>query len=364
MAEEATGATETPETVEAKAAPSIEGIISEMVMPEGEKSGGEEPPGESAATETVLSQDEVEPEASGETKEKSEDWTSALPPEVQHRVDKRIGKEVAKRKSEAEKRESAEGAARDERLSRLELESENQELRAQLEERGERATAPDPSPTSGDGPASTISTIAEWNKASEQAEGVLDFVDSALEQMLDDPEKVADQLREHKVELKDSYGEEDYSRERMEQHLLKIRRAADKMVRRHLPARKTYLDNQAVADEQADKLFPWLRHEDSREFAIAQDVLNTLPEIKRLPHWKMTQGVYVLGLQELEKMMTGKAPKSSAKSSPPPSQPGAPAVASAPTGKPNDADDATKTWAETGSDKAFEKYLNDEIIPG
>ena len=333
-----------------------------MVMPEGEKSAGEEPVAENAEKEIVLSQDEVEPEASGETEEKSEDWTSALPPEIQRQFDRRVGKEVAKRKSEEEKRETAEDTARDERRNRLDLESEIQELRAQLEERGEGRVIPEPTSPRGDGPASTISTAGEWNKASEQAEGVLDFVDSALEQMLDDPEKVADQLREHKVELKDNYGEEDYSRERMEQHLLKLRRAADKMVRKHLPARKTYLDNQAVADEQADKLFPWLRHEDTREFAIAQDVLNTLPEIKRLPHWKMTQGVYVLGLQELEKLMTGKAPKSFAKSSPPPSQPGAPAAASGPTGKSSDADDATQTWAETGSEKAFEKYLN-EIVP-
>lgn len=65
MAEEAPGATDTPKTVETQAAPSIEGIISEMVMPEGEKPAGEEPVAENAEKEIVLSQDEVEPEASG-----------------------------------------------------------------------------------------------------------------------------------------------------------------------------------------------------------------------------------------------------------------------------------------------------------
>lgn len=63
-------------------------------------------------------------------------------------------------------------------------------------------------------------------------------------------------------------------------------------------------------EKQAKEFFPTLFDKTSKDYALGQEVLQLVPELKqRSPAWRLAQGIYVLGMREFEKLKAAKAGK-------------------------------------------------------
>lgn len=347
MTEEANGVAEPqPETAETGMEASLTEIIDEVVSPENEApepAPAKEPaPEKTSSEELVLSQeDSASPEPEGEPEAKGE---GELSPDVQRSIDKRIAKVVAKQRTAEERASEAETRA--------------EELSAQLDELKDQPSLREPV-ESGSNPVSRAKTLDELAKEAGRAEQVLDWSDDMLMQLKSDPDQVADELKKQKVDLRDQYGEEDYTSERMDLFLSQLRRKTDKTLRRSVPERQQYLEAKEVSDSRAKDLFPWMGDESSQLNQDAEDVMNTLPEIKRLPHHKTAAGVFALGLEQLRKIEADQKSNRKRSAEAPSSQPGAPAAAAAvdPSAQPELGAKALKSWSESGETKDFDKFI-------
>lgn len=347
MTKEATGVAEPqPETAETGLEATITEILDEVIQPENE---APEPapetelaPEKMPSEELVLSQEDSaspEPEREPEAKEEGE-----LSPDIQRSIDKRIAKVVAKQKT-AEERAS-------------EAETKAEELSAQLEELKDQPSLREPM-ESGSNPVSRAKNLDELSKEANRAEQVLDWSDDMLMQLKSDPDQVAGELKKQKVDLRDQYGEEDYTSERMDLFLSQLRRKTDKTLRRSVPERQHYLEAKELSDARAKDLFPWMGDESSQLNQDAEDVINTLPEIKRLPHHKTAAGVFALGLEQLRKIEAEQKGNRKRSAEAPSSQPGAPAAAAAvePNAQPEKGQKALKSWSESGRPEDFDKFI-------
>ena len=74
-----------------------------------------------------------------------------------------------------------------------------------------------------------------------------------------------------------------------------MRRTAMKRKEIELPARLSYLQQQAQADAQVTADFPWWGKQETEEYQVAQQVVRDFPEVKRRPDWKHLTGLMVLG---------------------------------------------------------------------
>ena len=74
-----------------------------------------------------------------------------------------------------------------------------------------------------------------------------------------------------------------------------MRRTAMKRKEIELPARLSYLQQQAQADAQVTADFPGWGKKESEEYQVAQQVIRDFPEVKRRPDWKHLTGLMVLG---------------------------------------------------------------------
>ena len=320
-------------------------IIGEVVSPESEapEPAVESEPVVDTPEEPVLSQDEeAAPPAEGEPKEESGDGD--LSPDIQRAIDKRIAKAVAKQKT-AEERAS-------------EAEAKVDELTGMVEELKDKPyLASDKQDNAS--PISKAKTLEELHREAQRAEQLLDYSDDMLIKLKSDPDGVAEELRKQKVDLRDQHGEEDYSSEQMDIFLTGLRRSADRTLRRDVPDRKGYLEAKEISDARAKEMFPWMEDESSQLYKDAQDVMNTLPEIERLPHHKTAAGVFALGLKQLRQIESEQKSNRAKSSEPPSVQPGAPAAAppvepNAPSDK---GSDALKSWSQTGNEGDIEKFI-------
>jgi hypothetical protein len=75
-----------------------------------------------------------------------------------------------------------------------------------------------------------------------------------------------------------------------------MKRTAIKRKEMELPARLTYLQQQAQADAQVVADFPWWGKQETEEFQVAQQLVRDFPELKkRRADWKHLAGLVVLG---------------------------------------------------------------------
>ena len=118
-----------------------------------------------------------------------------------------------------------------------------------------------------------------------------------------------------------------------------------------------------AAEPHVEALVPFMNDPDSPEYASAQAVLKVLPEVKRLPHWKLTVGVYALGLKEFARRRqaltngNGRMPAATTKT--PPAQPGKPAVAGSTSGSTTDA--VRKRFYDTGDSQSADEFLKQAL---
>jgi hypothetical protein len=333
-----------PSTQTAEMETNLSEIIGEVVSPESEtpELAAEPEPVADTPEEPVLSQDEEVAPVEGAAKEESGDGD--LSPDVQRAIDKRIAKAVAKQKTAEERASEAE--------ARLD------ELSGQLEELKDRPSLANDK-QSKDSPVTKAKSLEELHHESQRAEQLLDWSDDMLMKLKSDPDGVSEELRKQKVDLRDQHGEEDYSSEQMDIFLSGLRRSADRTLRRDVPERKGYLEAKEVSDARAKEIFPWMEDEGSQLYKDAQDVMNTLPEIERLPHHKTAAGVFALGLEQLRQIESEQKSNRAKSSEPPSVQPGAPAAAPPvePNAAPDKGNDALKSWSQTGNEGDFDKFI-------
>jgi hypothetical protein len=113
--------------------------------------------------------------------------------------------------------------------------------------------------------------------------------------LLDNPERVEKVLRQQGVELADDDGDEDFSSSRMTRFIRTIRRDSTTKLNRWVPARQAELSQAKEFNAQAEKLYPWLKNEDSKEMQIFQQVLAASPQAAYAPNHKLELARYVRG---------------------------------------------------------------------
>jgi murein DD-endopeptidase MepM/ murein hydrolase activator NlpD len=350
MADKTTGAADTPpETADVELEASVASIISEVVLPEGEApEPAPEPQAEvpvqeaDASDEPVLSQEISAPPEREEAKEESGDGD--LSPEIQRAIDKRIAKAVAKQKSAEERASDAE--------------AKTEELNSKLDELKDQPTLAEQT-SRGESPVDRVQTLEDLKKEEQRAEQILDWSDDMLMQMKSEPDAVAEELKKQKVDLRDSYGEDDYTPERMDLFLSQLRRNADRNLRKSVPERRQYLETKKVSDAQGKELMPQMEDESSQFYQDTVDVMNTLPELTRLPHHKTAAGVFALGLEQLRQIEAEQKSNRAKSAEPPSSQPGIPSAAPAveSSAQPEKGANALKSWKESGEPEDFDKFI-------
>jgi hypothetical protein len=193
-----------------------------------------------------------------------------LSPETQDRINRRIGKEVAKSKA---------------------LETEVADLRAKLAEK------PAATPT-GPVPLAEIHDPRKLAEEKTRAEEAFEQADSLLERIQDEPEAVEAALRAARIELKDADGNESYDELTMRKFLRSVRTNADKMVRKTIPARETFLASAEKHAAEAFEYMPELKDASSDRSKLFRQVIAETPGLQSRTDWPMRAA---LGVEVLEK---------------------------------------------------------------
>lgn len=280
---------------------------------------------ESAEEESESVEPEEEPAEPEAKADENEPWTPAM----QEAFDKRLGKEVAKRKALEERLEALESGDTPEKAAHH--------------------------PQSG--PLDQIEDTAELERQEQMAEDVLTHVEDQLETLIYEPDKVEGWLKNNGVELPD------YDPETMRKHLSTLRKSARSVIR-EAPKRREALRETDAWHSQAKQRFKWLTDAESRESHTYQQLLTRYPNIRRLGNdWPVLVGVAVEGLKVIEaRELAAKATSQGSKSverRTPPKQP----RASAPPArrKVDPHAEARKRFQQTGNVDDLAASLPDDI---
>jgi len=285
-----------------------------------EESGGfvpetEKPPAEPAPE----SEAKPEPEAAAEEKaakdeegKDEEGKDHSLPPEVQEKVDRRIGKEVARRK-EAEELLEAERTLSKELTAKV----------SDLETKGREGPA-------GSGTENRL-LLADSEAELEKREDFLWRVEEFCEENRDGYEgKGTDQ-------------DPSYTAEEIRTRLLQVRRERE----RDLPRAREMLKRRAAFEAVTREAYPELADPRSDLSAEANRVLARVPGLKALPDYKLVLGDLLAGRKAREVKKTGPA-RVAPKPPPAPAAPTPPRSGVQGTGKPKG-----KSTFETFADGEF-----------
>jgi hypothetical protein len=129
-----------------------------------------------------------------------------------------------------------------------------------------------------------------------------------------------------------------------------MKRTALKRKEIELPARLSYLQQQAQADTQVTADFPWWGKKETEEYQVAQQIIRDFPELKRRrADWKHLAGLVVLGAKAYaEQKAKAKAPQQQIRRAP--VQPGGSKAAPSSTSG-NDQTKAKQQFAKTGGNR-------------
>lgn len=211
---------------------------------------------EAASDETT-----AEDEESGESEEDAEAGH-----ELPHGAQKRIDKLTARAKTAEEK-----------------LQALEQEL-TQL--RNSQAVEPvDP-----DNRFADVEDVAALRKKGVEAQEILDWCEDNADGGV----------------ITNSKGEEtEYTAEQVKE----IRKAARRAINIELPAQSQYIAARQQFDPIAEQAYPWLKDKSSQEFQFYQTVLRVLPQIKRIPEFKLVVGDWIKGKAAREAEVSAAAKK-------------------------------------------------------
>jgi len=214
--------------------------------------------------------EESEPEEPDSDDETEAEEEAPEEPEEPVGVKKRIQK-LAKKRAEAE--------ARADKLEEqlLGLQDEVASMRDQ--------PAQKPDPTDPSSFASNLKTVQEVEAAIGQAASLEDWCDDNLEGAeIDGKEYSAEQVKQ-------------------------IRRSARKAIRIDLPKRQTFLTQREQLLPKIHEVFPFFKKRASPEYQRAQQVLRAMPELKNYADYEFRVGVYMRGLESMEKTTKERAAK-------------------------------------------------------
>lgn len=315
MADEKDGAAATPiETVEPQGdldqvglAEILKGTLERDEQPEPQPADAEEQSEESEQPDeasvsaegdegndlshTETTEAEAEP-AADEVEEGAD--SEGLPPELQEKVNKRIGKEVRKRKT-AEEEAAAEIAELKQRLT-------------EAEARAEEERPPEFAPAATEAnPFGNLNSVEEVQKEMMQAEQTLEWAE-------DHPEGALLETKE---------GDKEFTSEDVRE----IRKKAARAIRRHLPEQLGYIQARDQLEPRALEAYPWWKDKSSSEFQNAMQLLRQMPELARFPDYKFVVGDYLSG-RAIRETPSVKAAAKEVKKAPP--QPTTPAAEPAP----------------------------------
>lgn len=263
----------------------LAGSESEPKTDQGEKSGEELQPGE--AGQQAEAQAEVTTDQTGEAAEQAEheesddaearkDW----PESAQRRVDKLHGQKAELR----------------EQLTSLQQEKDTlAEQVADLEQKLEEAGTKTPAATPGPGPLGFLAdnkSVSEYVSTVKVAVRLIeDYLDESL------PEESMEQFKKW-AEANGAYSKttDEFDNAKLKQ----LRRIAQDALTDHVPQRMEFLKREATESASAEERFPFLKDPKSADYKKWREVVQTLPEIKRLPHWKGVAAIFVQGLKVVQ----------------------------------------------------------------
>lgn len=256
----------------------------------------EQPETEEVAEETTIQESEGQPEAAPEpehAEDEPEDvlsQLSSLDPKAQEvakqlldkqkerlvgKFEKRIGKEVAKKKS---------------------IESQIQTLSQQLEEMKQQpkevaaAPATPPPLANPNNPLSGINDIQTLNNEFMKAKEAMRTSEDLLAQMEDNGMDTIE------------YGGQQFTR----QSIKAAMRNAKRVVEDHAPAQAQYLQARQNSMTQANDMFPWLKNKNSTEYVMAQRFLSD-PTLSIRADRDIVAGLLVEGYRAIEARNNAKA---------------------------------------------------------
>lgn len=275
-----------------------------------------EPETETPTEEEITQESEGQPEAAPEQEQADEDpedvlsQLNSLDPKAQEvakqllnkqkerlvgKFEKRIGKEVAKKKS---------------------IEAQIQTLSQQLEEiktqPKESAPIPPPPVANPNNPLSHIQDIHTLNTEFAKAKEALRTSEDLLAQMEDNGMDAID------------YGGQQFSRQAIKAAM----RNAKRVVEDHAPAQAQYLQARHTSSSQAMDMFPWIKDRNSTEYVMAQRFLSD-PSVAQRADRDIVVGLLVEGYKAVE---ARKNVKPAAKPTPKPKAPASQAEFSASSG--------------------------------
>jgi hypothetical protein len=148
--------------------------------------------------------------------------------------------------------------------------------------------------------------------------------------------------------------------------LKRRRRDLQRLIEREIPRRREFIAREAALEPRAVELFPFWKDRSSEDYQTAMQVVQTMPEIKRLPHWKIVAGTYLLGLKQLKAgLQESKSLPTKAPTAPPPKQPTRPSAPPARVPKPDVQRSALKDRAvKSANDNDVAAYFEHELATG
>lgn len=184
--------------------------------------------------------------------------STELDPKLQAKIDKRIGKEVAKRKA----------------------------VEAQLETaKAEMAKAmANQQPVIQSSPDNPLAHVQDTNALDKEKSAALNAKLWAQEQLDRDD-----------IDQGVKVGEKTYSKA----ELKSIVRNTDKVLTTQIPEREKFLAKRADSEARSKQMFPWMKEPDSDEFKGYQHLMRTAPEIINSPNGPWVANVLIKGMKEL-----------------------------------------------------------------
>ena len=216
-------------------------------------------------------------EATAEEQSTEDVPSQDISPDLKKKIEKRIGKEVAKRK------------ALEAQLNELKLQAQ-QAQQTQAAQPAPIAPLPQGAPT-----LANIEDPAGLAALQQQAREAKRFAQEQLDRDDFEPVRVGETVLDRKA-------------------LKTIVRNAEKTLEEDIPQRAQFLQQRAQAQQVAFEKFPFLKDKSSPEYVQAQQAYMAMPWLKNLPNSDWIIGVQIEGLKALaakDKKSTGKTGKPS-----------------------------------------------------
>ena len=251
---------------------------------------GAEPTSEVTEATEPESAEATAPEAQAEeATEEVPSQDNQLPDDLKKKIDKRIGKEVAKRK------------ALEAQLNELKL-----QVQAAQQNKPAEAAAPIAPLPQGVTPLAQIEDVNGLAALRQQAIDAKRFAQEQLDRDDFEPVRVGETVLDRRA-------------------LKTIIRNAEKTIEDDIPQRAQFLQQRAQAQQLAFEKFPFLKDKSTPEYVAAQQAYMQMPWLKNLPNADWIIGVQIEGL----KAMQAREKKSGAK----PAKPSVPFSTKPPSGQ-------------------------------